>query len=153
VSWLLTACLWLHVASAVWWILTSVTVAVAGAAVSPESTEGKEFGLRVVPKVNRANAAAAALLLATGLVNLVSAGERWRFHFPVAFNRILAVKIGLYMAMLAALMASWRAERELRGDAQRVAGSAGPSRLVVCSAVTALAGAGAMMLGVWLAGE
>jgi carbon starvation protein CstA len=143
----------LHVASAAWWILTSITIAIAGAVVNAETVEGKDFGLRVVPKVNRANAAAAAILLATGLVNVVSAGERWRFNFPAAFNRILTLKLGLYVAMLAALIASWQAWRERTNEFQGIPATSGPARLVVCSAVTAVAGAGAMMLGVWLAGE
>jgi uncharacterized membrane protein len=149
----LTACLWLHVVAGSWWILTSVTIAVAGAVVSPQSVEGKEFGLRVVPKVNRANAVAAVILLATGIVNIVNAGEGRRFDFSSAFTRTLAVKVGLYVVMLAALVASMRAERELRVQGQDASIAAGAARLVGCSAVTALAGAGAMMLGVWLAGE
>ena len=151
-SWFLTACLWLHVAAGSWWILTSVTIAVAGAVVSPQSAEGREFGLRLVPKLNRVNAGAAAILLTTGIVNIVGAA-RERHNFSPAFTRTLAVKAGLYVVMLAALIASMRAERELRGEDQGASNAAGAMRLVACSAVTALAGAGAMMLGVWLAGE
>jgi hypothetical protein len=153
VSWFLTACLWLHVAAGSWWILTSVTIAVAGAVVSPQSAEGREFGLRVVPKLNRVNAGAAAILLTTGIVNIIGAARDRRFNFSPAFTRTLAVKAGLYVVMLAALIASMRAERELRREDQSASNAAGAMRLVACSAVTALAGAGAMMLGVWLAGE
>lgn len=125
-------------------------MAVAAAVTSAESGEATELVLRVVPKFNRANAAAAAIVVATGLVNIFGAGERRHFAFPPAFTEVLAVKVGLYVLMVAALMASLGVERKLR-DANPGA-PAGAGRLVALSALGAVAGALAMMLGVWLAG-
>jgi hypothetical protein len=154
VSWFLTACLWLHVAGASWWILTSITLALVGGVISVESVEGKELLSRVVPGLNRANAVAAIILLATGLVNIFSAGERRNFGFTPAFDWILGAKVVLYGLMVAALTASFGVERGLR-DAERGAApmAAGAGRLVALCALIAVAGAAAMMLGVWLAGE
>ncbi len=149
VNGLLTAGVWLHVAAASWWILTSITVEIAGAAVSAESVEGREFLARVAPKIIRANAAAAVLLLATGVVNLYGAGMRRRFAFPAPFSGILAAKAALYVLRAAGLRASSRAQREAAGGAAKPAAG----KLVAWSVLTAAAGAGAMMLGVWLAGE
>jgi uncharacterized membrane protein len=153
VNWFLTVCLWLHVAAGSWWVLASVTMAVAGAVVSAESGEGREFVVRVVPKFNRANAAAAALLLATGVVNVFGAGARRHFAFPAAFTDVLAVKVGLYVLMVAALMALFGVERNPRRANPGAAVPIRTGRLVALSALIALAGALAMILGVWLAGD
>jgi len=153
VAWLTTGALWLHVAGGAWWVLTCVTMALAGAVVNPDSAEGRAFMSRVVPGLNRANAVAAALLLATGIINISAAGARRHFNFPPAFTRVLAVKLGLYALMAAALIASFGIERSLRGENAGAPLRAGAGRLVALCAVTAMAGAAAMMLGVWLAGE
>ena len=152
-GWLTTGALWLHVAVASWWVLACVTMAMAGAAVNADSVEGKELVLRVVPRFNRANAAAAALLLVTGVINLFAAAARRRFDFSTMFTSILAVKLGLYALMVAALMASLRAERKWRDGSPGGTALIGAGRLVALSAFVALCGAAAMMLGVWLAGE
>lgn len=109
--------------------------------------------MRVVPRLNRANAVAAALLLITGLINLFAAGARRRFGFSTMFTSILAVKLGLYALMVAALMASFRAERQWSDRKQGEGALIGTGRLVALSACVALCGAAALMLGVWLAGE
>jgi hypothetical protein len=153
VAWLTTGALWLHVAVASWWVLTCVTMAMAGAVMNAESMEGKEFVLRVVPRLNRANVGAAALLLVTGVINLFAAGARRRFDFSTMFARILAVKLGLYSLMVMALVASLRTERKWRDGNPDGAALIGAGRLVALSASIALYGAAAMMLGVWLAGE
>jgi hypothetical protein len=156
VSGLVTVMLWAHVASASWWILTSFTIAVASAVLSADSVEGREFIVRVVPKLNWANSAAALTVLATGLVNLYGAGRNRGFDFPASFVRVLAVKIVLYAAMFAMLRASISAARKLVAQAGNQPGAGervASGRLAAFSAITALAGAAAMLLGVWLAGE
>jgi hypothetical protein len=156
VSGLVTVMLWAHVASASWWILASFTMALAGAVLSADSVEGREFIVRVVPKLNWANNAAALTVLVTGLVNLYGAGRNRGFDFPTSFVRVLAVKIVLYAAMFAMLRASISAARKLvaQVDGQAGAGEGvGSGRLAAFSAITALVGAAAMLLGVWLAGE
>ncbi len=153
VNWLLTACLWTHVAVASWWVIASIVVALAGAVMSGQSAEGREFAVRVVPKFNRANMAAAAILLVTGLVNLLGAGARRDFHFSTDFSRVLAIKIGLYVLMIAALTASLRVARGLRAENPGEPLPPAMGRLVALSGFIALAGAGAMILGVWLVGD
>lgn len=148
--------LWAHVMSASWWVLACVTMALVGAVLDTDSVEGREFVVRVVPKFNYANSAAAAVLLMTGLVNLYGAGEDRRFHFPPAFFRVLAIKVVLYVMMFAALRASVSVERQLVAQARGRASpgkAAGAGRLAVLAALMALLGAAAMLLGVWLVGE
>ncbi len=152
-AWLTSGALWLHVIAGSWWVLASVTMAVAGGVVNADSTEGREFVERVVPGLNLSNALAAALMVASGVVNLYGAGVRRRFDFPAAFTRVLAVKLGLYALMVAALLASWRIGRGMREDNRNGSLRSATARLAVLSAFIALAGAAAMLLGVWLAGE
>ncbi len=152
-TWLTTGALWLHVIAGAWWVLASVTMAVAGGVLNADSTEGREFVRRVVPGLNLTNAVAAALLLATGLVNLYAAGARRRFDFPSAFTRVLAVKLGLYALMVGALIASVHIGRSIRREDPGGSPRTGTARLAALCAVTATAGAAAMLLGVWLAGE
>ncbi len=152
-TWLTTGALWLHVIAGSWWVLASVTMAVAGGVLNADSTEGREFVRRVVPALNLTNALAAALLLATGLVNLYAAGARGRFDFPSAFTRVLAVKLGLYALMVAALIASLRVGRSIGRENPGESPRTGTVRLAALCAVTATAGAAAMLLGVWLVGE
>lgn len=149
--WFLTACLWVHVAAASWWVLAAIIIALAAAVAGGESAEGDEFISRVVPGFNRANAAAAAVLLLTGAVNVYSAARRRNFALSADFTRMLELKLLLYIGMVAALALQFRMERATRFGSGRRASDAG--RLAALSALVAMAGAGAMLLGVWLAGE
>ncbi len=151
-DWLNTAALWVHVASASWWILACVTMAVAGAVVGAESAEGQEFIARVVPKLNQANAVAAAALVVTGVMNLVAVGKPRGFSFPASFVRVLSVKVALYVTMAAALWASVAIGRKPAAGSV-FKGPRGTGKLAALSAITALLGAAAMLLGVWLAGD
>jgi hypothetical protein len=156
VSWLTTVMLWTHVASAAWWVLACTIMALAGAVLGMDTVEGREFVVRVVPGFNRANTVAAAVLLMTGMINIYAAGMARRFHFPPPFVRVLAIKIVLYVMMLTALRASAGAARRLLAQAGGQASpgaTAGTGRLAALSALTALMGAAAMLLGVWLVGE
>jgi putative copper export protein len=149
----MTGALWLHVAAASWWVLTCVTMAMAGAVMNADSAEAREFASRVAPRFNRANVVAAGLLLLTGVINLFGAGTRRRFDFSIMFTRILAVKLGLYAMMVAALMASLVVQRKWREGNQGGVVVIGAGGLAALWALIALCGAAAMMLGVWLAGE
>ncbi len=139
-------------AVASWWVLASISMALAGAVMSAEGLEAKDFVLRVVPKFNRVNAAAAALLLGTGIVNVFAAGGRRNFVFSADFTRILEMKVVLYIAMVAALVLLFGIERRL-STASYAKMKNRTGRMVALSTLVALAGAGAMILGVWLAGE
>jgi hypothetical protein len=151
-DWLSTAVLWVHVFSAAWWILACVTMAVGGAVVGTESVEGREFMVRVVPRLNQANALAAATLLLTGVVNLVIVGEHRRFSYPSSFMRVLSIKLALYLLMVAALWTCLTIGRK-RDVASGTQGPQSPYKLAALSAIIALMGAAAMLLGVWLAGD
>jgi hypothetical protein len=152
VSWFLTACLWTHVAVASWWILSSIIMALAGALMGPESVEAKDFMMRVVPKFNRVNAFAAAILLGTGIANIFNAAGRRNFVFSADFTWILEMKVALYITMVAALVLLFGIERNFRmAPYDEVKNRTG--RLVMLSGLIAMAGAGAMLLGVWLVGE
>ncbi|GEM_PF-6656779 len=117
-----------------------------------EGVEGKDFMLRVVPKFNRVNAFAAALLLGTGIVNIFNAAQRRHFVLSRDFTRILEMKIVLYIMMAAALVSLFAIEHNPRTPPQGEVSNR-IRRLVALSALIALAGAGAMLLGVWLVGE
>jgi|SRR5271170_6943104 len=151
-DWLSTAILWVHVVSAAWWILACVTMAVAGAVVGTESVEGREFMVRVVPRLNQANALAAAALLLTGVVNLATVGEHRGFSYPSSFIRVLSIKLALYLVMVAALWACLTIGRK-PVVASGIQGSHNTYKLAALSAIIALMGAAAMILGVWLAGD
>ena len=155
-SWLTTVMLWAHVASAAWWVLACVIMALAGAVLGMDTVEGREFVMRVVPRFNQANTVAAAVVLMTGIVNIYGAGEARRFRFSPAFVRVLAIKIVLYGMMFAALRAAVSLERRLvahTGDQGVHEPAAGSGRLAALAAAIALMGAAAMLLGVWLVGE
>ena len=151
-DWLSTAILWVHVVSAAWWILAGVTMAVAGALLGIESVEGRDFMVRVVPRLNQANALAAATLLLTGVLNLVIVGGHRGFSYPSSFIRVLSIKLALYLLMVAALWACLTIGRKpiVAPDTQ---GSQDTYKLAALSAIIALMGAAAMILGVWLAGD
>ena len=154
-SWLRAVILWGHVVSASWWVLACLTMALVGAVLDTDSAEGREFVLRVVPKFNRTNTVAAAVLLLTGLVNLFEVGRPRGFAFPPAFTRVLAAKVALYVMMFAALRASLSAGRDLRERSEKrgpATATVGIGRLAGLSAIAAIMGAGGMLLGVWLAG-
>ncbi len=151
-DWLSTAVLWVHVVCASWWILACVTMAVAGAVVGTESVEGREFMVRVVPKLNQANALAAATLLLTGVINLMMVGGQRGFSYPSSFVRVLSIKLALYLLMVAALWACLTIGRK-RDVASGTQGPQNTYKLAALSASIALMGAAAMMLGVWLAGD
>jgi putative copper export protein len=151
VNWLGEVVLWTHVVSASWWVLACTTMALVGAVLSTESAEGREFVVRVVPKFNRANVAAAAALLLTGMVNIYDIGKRRGFEFSRPFVHVLAIKVVLFAMMLAALRASLTQERGLIENPGP--GGPGLGRLAGLSGAVALMGAAAMLLGVWLAGS
>ena len=127
--WLTTVMLWAHVASAAWWVLACVIMALAGAVLGMDSAEGREFIEGRAP-VQSGQSVAAAVVLMTGIVNIYGAGEARRFRFSPAFVRVLAIKIVLYGMMFAALRAavSWTAESAHRGGGARASGGAEGSR-------------------------
>ncbi len=82
---------------------------------------------------------AAALLLLTGLVNLVQAAISRQFAFSTAFTTALAIKILLYIAMLATMRLSTK--------------TGAMNRMVKAHAAIVAMGAVALLLGLWLIGS
>lgn len=145
---LTTVLLWIHALSGVVWTGACASFALAGSALAAGSDEWRDFGLKVAPKLERLNLAAAAILLASGVLNLLIAGAARNYSFSAAFVTVLGAKSGLFVAMTLALAASWRAETAMRS------GAAGAmNRLLRLSGLTVVAGAIALALGLWLTGS
>ncbi len=147
--------LWLHVAFGALWIGAAICFVLAAAVLDSESGERHEFAVRAAPAVNRISLAAAIIVITTGLSNIWLAGRLTDFRFRPEFVRLLEGKVLLYAMMVIALYASFRAASNLsgahrEGRARAVAAETG--RLTRFHFVTALSGAVALALGLWLAG-
>jgi putative copper export protein len=133
--------LWVHVLCGVAWIGTSASFVIAAAAIAGEEQERREFVARAAPGIGRLCAIIACVIPLTGLVNLAYV-VRARAALPAEFTGILAAKIALFAAMVAAL---WVAQR---GPRQRDAGGRAPSLYGVMAALGTIA----LALGLWLSG-
>jgi uncharacterized membrane protein len=149
------ALLWIHVLSGAVWIGACACVAIAGSALAAGSDEFRDFVTRALPRLNRFNAAAAMMLVATGTARFIVLAMVDGFAPSTTFIQVLAMKVGLFAAMALGLASAWRAEAALRGASANVAESvAAPMRrLIAVSGLTALLGAAAMVLGLWLVGS
>ena len=136
---LTTTILWLHATAAAIWIGACACFVIAALATTPESPEQQNLAIRAAPKINRLAILAAALLLLTGLVNLFQAAIARRFAFSTAFTTVLAIKILLYIAMLATMRASMK--------------TASIDRMIKAQAATVAMGSVALLLGLWLIGS
>ena len=144
---LTSAVLWIHVLSGALWVGTCMTFILAASAASTNG-EQIELAARTVPRLNRLNQIAAALVPLTGLLNLFFVGSAIDFHFPRAFTAVLGAKVILFFLMCLALFASSPIASALgRGE------SGGLSRLMRLYGAIALCGTVALGLGLWLAGS
>lgn len=142
-----SAVLWIHVLSGTLWVGTCMTFLLAASATSSDG-EKIELAARTLPRLNRLNLIAAALVLLTGLLNLFFVGRTLDFHFPRAFTTVLGAKLLLFFLMCLALSASSPIASALgRGE------SGGLSRLMRLYGAIALCGSIALGLGLWLAGS
>ena len=147
--------LWIHVAFGALWIGAALCFVLAAAVLDSESGERPEFALRAAPAINRVGLVAAIIVVLTGLGNIWMAGRLTDFHFRPEFIRLLEGKVLLYAMMVVALCASFQAESNmsrahLEGRARAVSAQTG--RLTRFHLMTALCGAVALALGLWLAG-
>jgi len=136
---LTTAILWLHATAAAFWIGACACFVIASLATTPGSPEQQNLAMRAAPKINRLAILAASLLLLTGLVNLFQAAISRRFAFSTAFTTVLAIKILLYIAMLATMRASMK--------------TAAIDRMIRAQAAIVAMGSIALLLGLWLIGS
>jgi putative copper export protein len=136
---LTTAILWIHATAGALWIGACACFVIAGLALPPGSGEQRNFVVRSAPKIDRLAMLAAAILLLTGLINLVEAAISRQFAFSTAFMTVLAIKILLYIAMLAAMRSSMK--------------TGALNRMLKAHAAIVAMGAVALLLGLWLIGS
>ena len=150
-----TAFLWLHVISGVIWIGTSAVTTVAANALTFNTDEFREFVSKAIPTIDRVNICAALALLITGLVNFLLLATPVAFDLPSMFVVVLGLKVILFAAMAVALVAIFRGETQLKSAARSEAAGWGAAKMIrigILSGLTAVLGAIALTLGVWLAG-
>src|SRR5260370_5422177 len=111
---LTTATLWIHATAGALWIGACACFVIAGLALTPGSDEHRNFVVRTAPKIDHLAMFAAALLFLTGLLNLARAASSRQFAFSTAFTTVLAIKILLFIAMLAMMRRAMRIGAELR---------------------------------------
>ena len=134
--------LWVHVLCGVAWIGTSASFVIAAAAIAGEERERREFVARTAPRIGRLCAIIACVIPLTGLVNLAYVVHARSAALPAEFTGILAAKIALFAAMVAALGVAQR------GPRQRDARVRAPSLYGVMAALGTIA----LALGLWLSG-
>ena len=158
-----TTILWIHATAGALWIGACACFVIAGLALTPGSEEHRNFVVRSAPKIDRLAMLAAALLFLTGLVNLVQAAISRRFAFSTGFTTVLAIKILLFIAMLAMMRrATWIGARvriamkyaqeiEEKKRPEALAGIL--DRMVKAHAAIVAMGSIALLLGLWLIGS
>jgi hypothetical protein len=145
--------LWLHVLCGVSWVGAAAAFALAAAALSGQQGEPRAFALRVAPQLNRWCLGAAVLVPLSGAANLGFALAH-RGRLPLAFLRIVGIKLGLFTLMAVVL---WRAIERTAAVASRASGladdgAAAVGRLVRLYGLMAAIGGVALLMGLWLAG-
>ncbi|HTW86606.1 MAG TPA: hypothetical protein VMD75_01250 [Candidatus Binataceae bacterium] len=149
--------LWIHVVFGTLWIGSALCFVLAAAVLDSESGERREFAIRAAPVINRIGLVAAVVVITSGLGNIWMAGRLTDFHFRPEFVDLLEGKVLLYGIMAVALYASFRAAAKLsggiEGEGAMRADAIETGRLARFHLVTALSGALALMLGLWLAGS
>ncbi len=146
-----TAFLWIHVSCGALWVVVSLSFVLAAGATGAGERAG--FAARVSARFNRLNLIAIALLPLSGIANLAFVARAHRYRLPTAFVEVLAAKLALLCAMVAALAMAWSATGALARERSRGAADPRVRRLLWLYGAMALMGAVALMLGVWLAGS
>ena len=152
-----TTILWIHAGAGAIWIGACACFVIAGLALTPGSVEQRNFAVGAAPKIDRLALIAASLLFLTGLVNLSIAGL-WRglAAFSTAFITVLAIKIGLFIAMVSVMHWTMRFGAVIKSVIERGRSDALPtaiSRMVKAHTAVVAMGAIALMLGLWLMGS
>jgi hypothetical protein len=150
--------LWIHVACGAVWVIVSLCFVLAASATAEDERIG--FAVRVGRVFNRLNLAAAMILPITGIANLTFVEREHHFRLPAGFVEVLIAKLVLLCAMAVALALAWstvadvnKADECAPAAAALKVASRGVAKLVWLYAAMAAMGAGALMLGVWLAGS
>jgi hypothetical protein len=151
-----TAILWTHAAAGAIWVGACACFVIAGLALAAGSDEQRNFTVNAAPKIDTLGLVAAAVLLATGLFNLMTAGISRRFAFSTAFMSVLAIKIMLFIVMIQVMTWSMRIGAVIRAVLERGRSDAVPGamRRMVRAHIAIIAMGGlALILGTWLMGS
>ena len=151
-----TVILWIHAAAGAIWVGACACFVIAGLALSAGSDEQKNFAANAAPKIDLLGLIAAAVLLGTGMINLITAGTVRRFVFSTAFTTVLAIKIALFIIMIVVMTWSMRVGAVIRAVVARGRVDAVPgamSRMVKAHVAIVAMGGIALILGTWLMGS
>jgi len=151
-----SAILWTHAAAGALWIGACACFVIAGLALGAGSVEQRNFVERAAPRIDLLGLAAAIILLATGLFNLMTAGVSRRFAFSTAFMTVLAIKVALFIVMIAVMTWAMRVGAVIRAVAARGRVDAMPAamtRMVQAHLAIVAMGGIALILGTWLMGS
>ncbi len=151
-----TVILWIHAAAGAIWVGACACFVIAGLALSAGSDEQKNFASNAAPKIDLLGLIAAAVLLGTGMINLITAGTVRRFVFSTAFTTVLAIKVALFIIMIAVMTWSMRVGAVIRAVIARGRVDAVPgamSRMVKAHVAIVAMGGIALILGTWLMGS
>jgi len=148
--------LWIHAGAGATWIGACACFVIAGLALTPGSVEQRNFAVGAAPKIDRLALITASLLFLTGLLNLYITGL-WNglAAFSTAFIIVLAIKIGLFIAMVSAMHWTMRIGAVIKAVIERERTDALPgaiTRMVKAHAAVVAMGGIALMLGLWLMG-
>lgn len=151
-----TAILWTHAAAGAIWVGACACFVIAGLALADGTDEQRNFTTNAAPKIDQLGLVAAAILLATGLFNLMTAGISRRFVFSTAFITVLAIKIALFIVMIVVMTWSMRIGAVISAVLERGRRDAVPGamrRMVRAHIAIVAMGGVALILGTWLMGS
>ncbi len=151
-----TAILWTHAAAGAIWIGACACFAIAGLALGAGSAEQRNFVANAAPKIDLLGLVAAVVLLATGAISLIATGVVRGFAFSTTFIAVLAIKIALFIVMLAVLTWSMRVGAAVRAAIARESIDAvlgAMTRMVKAHGAIVAMGGIALILGTWLMGS
>ena len=151
-----SAILWAHAAAGAIWVGACACFVIAGLALGAGSAEQRNFAANAAPKIDMLGLVAAAVLLATGLINLAAAGISRQYAFSTMFTTVLAIKIALFIVMIVVMTWSMRIGAAIRAVVARGRTDAVPgamARMVKAHAAIAAMGGLALILGTWLMGS
>jgi len=151
-----SAILWTHAAAGAIWVGACACFVIAGLALTTGSIEQRNFATSAAPKIDLLALVAAIVLMFTGLINLMTAGVARRFVFSTAFMTVLAIKIGLFIVMIAVMTWSMRVGAVIRAvvASERVDAVPGAmTRMTRAHVAIVVMGGIALILGTWLMGS
>lgn len=143
----------LHVLSGATWIVVCSAFLIGSASLS-SANEARDLFRRVAPRLNQIGLGCALAILLTGLGNAAYVLQTRRGHLPAQFMWILTGKIALFLVMVSAQLAAVLRTSAIDATADTLAvKELERRRLSRLYGLIISAGAGALILGLWLAGS